>query len=139
MHLRFSIIPLAALCVLVAGCAGTGVPDDQMARFLVAPGKFTLYDCPAIADKAKAVAGRQRKLEQLMARAGTDSGGRLVSTVAYRPDYLVARGEMIDLRQAAIEKKCDFVPGADMTTGAGERSAVILPPPPANRPPAPAR
>jgi hypothetical protein len=136
MHRFVSLILLAAL---LAGCASGGVPDDDMARFLVPPDKFTLYNCPAIAEKAKEVATRQRKLEQLMAKASADSGGRLVNAIAYRPDYLVARGEMIDLQKVAREKNCNFVPGPHMAMNEGEGIPVTLPPPPANRPPARAR
>jgi hypothetical protein len=139
MDLRFHLILLAALPALLSACANTGVPDDDMARLLVAPDKFVLYRCPDIAEKAKEVAKRQRKLEALMAQASIDSGGRMVSAVAYRPEYLVARGEMNDLRQEAIAKKCDFVPGEGAAPGESEGQSVILPPPPANHPRAPAR
>lgn len=133
------MILLVALPALLSACANTGVPDDDVARLLVAPDKFVLYRCPDIARKAKEVAKRQRKLEALMAQASIDSGGRMVSAVAYRPEYLVARGEMNDLRQAAIEQKCNFVPGPDMATGESDDETVTLPPPPANHPRAPAR
>ena len=45
-----------------------------------------------------------------MARAGPGTGGQMVSTVAYRPEYLSLQGDMIDIRQVATEKKCDVVP-----------------------------
>ena len=48
-----------------------------------------------------------------MAKAGEGSGGQLVSSVAYRPEYLERRGEMVELRRVAAEKNCKFVPGAD--------------------------
>lgn len=136
MRPRFSLIALAAL---LAGCAGSGVPDDHLARMLVAPEKFALYNCEALADKAREVATRQRRLERLMEQAKVDSGGRLVSTLAYRPEYLVARGEMIDLQAEARDKNCDFVPGAHMARAEGADAAAVHPPPPASRPPGQAR
>jgi hypothetical protein len=48
-----------------------------------------------------------------MAKAGADTSGRLVSSMAYRPEYLERRGEMIELRRVAAEKNCKFVPGVD--------------------------
>jgi len=51
---------------------------------------------------------RERELLGLMAKAETGSGGRLVSTVAYRPEYLELRGEMNELRNAAAAKNCKF-------------------------------
>jgi len=149
MHLRHHLIVAVALSAPLAACANTGVPDDDIARLLVAPDKFVLYECPDIARKGKEIVARQRKLEKLMAQASTDSGGRMVSTVAYRPEYLIARGEMIDLRRAALEKRCNFVPGtggapasADedtMPERADEESATLLPSPPAIHPRAPAQ
>ena len=139
MHLRSQLILLAALSALVSACANTGVPDDDMARLLVAPDKFVLYNCPDIAEKAKQIVKRQRELEALMAKAGIDSGGRMVSAVAYRPEYLVTRGEMNDLREEAIAKHCNFVPGAGVAPVGSDNETVILPPPPANHPRAPAR
>src|SRR5665647_2433553 len=92
------IRPLVAIVLLAAamsGCAGSpgGSSDETVGRFLVAPGGFALYSCAEIADRATANATRQRELERLMAKAGADSGGLLVSSVAYRPEYLERRGE----------------------------------------------
>lgn len=109
--------PLVAIVLLVAmlsGCTSSGgSSDDTVGRVLFAPGGFALYSCAEIADRATANVARQHALEQLMAKAGADSGGRLVSSVAYRPEYLERRGEMIELRNAAAAKNCNFVPGID--------------------------
>ncbi len=100
----------AALAALTLGaCAGN---DDQAARFLVAPGKYVLFNCKQLAQQSEVNMTRQHELEGLMAQAGTGSAAQLVSTVSYRPEYLTLRGEMLDLRQAAADKKCKFVPGA---------------------------
>jgi hypothetical protein len=100
---------LAAL--LLAGCAGAD--QDSAARFLVAPGKYVLFNCPQIKQQADENIKRQRELEGLMAKAGNETAGRLVSAMAYRPEYVQLRGEMTDLRQVAADKKCKFVPGAE--------------------------
>jgi hypothetical protein len=107
------IVAAALLAAALAGCASSGTSDDKVGRFLVAPDKFVLYSCADIAEKAAATAARERELEALMAKAGEGSGGRLVSTVAYRPEYLERHGEMNELRSAAAAKNCKFVPGAE--------------------------
>lgn len=105
---RLSALLLAA--GLLAGCAGN--EQDSTSRFLVAPGRYVLFNCAQIKQTAEENSKRQRELEGLMAKAGNGSAGRLVSAVAYKPEYLQLRGEMADLRQVAIDKKCKFVPGA---------------------------
>lgn len=101
---------------LLAGCAvQSGASDDKMARFLVAPGKFVLYDCAQLAQQSATTGAREKELEALIAKAGPGSDGRLVSSIAYRPEYLEVHGEMNELRNAAAAKNCDFVPGATIS------------------------
>lgn len=103
-----TVIAVSALAML-AGCA---MSDDQAARFLVAPDKYTLYSCDEIARETLTKVAREQELQGLMAKAGTDSGGRLIGDIAYRPDYITVKGELNDLRQTAADKKCADVPGA---------------------------
>ena len=112
---RFAVLCAA---LLAAGCA---VPDDKLARMMVAPGKFSLYTCPDLVAKAKELAKRERELRGLMAKAGEGAGGGLVSALAYRPDYLSAQGEMRDVREAAAAKQCDL--SAIDAAGAAEAPA----------------
>jgi hypothetical protein len=95
---------------LLAGCA---MSDDTMSGMIVAPGKYTLYSCDALAEAHKKAAAEERELRQLMARADADSAGRLVSAVAYQTDYLTVRGELNELHQASIDKKCGLVTDDD--------------------------
>ncbi|HMF21092.1 MAG TPA: twin-arginine translocation pathway signal [Pseudolabrys sp.] len=95
----------------LSGCAAS---DDTVARFLVAPDQYVLYNCPQLADAAQANARRQRELELLIAKASTDSAGRVVSGMAYRPEYAQLRGEMTELRKEAANKHCRFTPGVDV-------------------------
>jgi hypothetical protein len=104
----FAVIYAAGAMLALSACT---MSDDKLSTFLVAPDKYVLYTCKEIAAQAKVNLARQKELEGLMARANTDAGGRIVSSVAYQPDYLTARGEMNDLKDAAIAKHCDFVPG----------------------------
>jgi hypothetical protein len=94
--------------VLAASLAGCVLPDDKVASLLAAPGKYDIYTCPEIVHAAKANVLRRRELEQLMAQASVDSGGRLVSALAYRSDYLANRGDMKELQEAAAAKQCDL-------------------------------
>ena len=98
--------------------------DDSAAHFLVAPGKYALFNCTQLAEQGTTNLERQHELEGLMAQAGTGSGGQLVSAVAYRPEYLQLRGEMEDLRQTAADKKCKFVPGEDPGATAASSRAI---------------
>ena len=120
------IAAAAMLAAMLSACVAPpgGSSDDAASRFLVAPGKFVLYSCPEIAEKAKATAARERELQRLMAKADVDAGGRLVSAMAYRPEYLERRGEMNELRQAAAAKDCKFVPGANTAGGRASDSAI---------------
>jgi hypothetical protein len=108
------LIAAVLLAAMLAGCAAS---DDSTGRFLVAPDKFTLYNCAQLAEAAQANATRQRELEMLMAKAGPDAGGPLVSAVAYRPEYAQKRGEMNEMRRTAAEKNCKSLPGAEIPTG----------------------
>ena len=65
----------AALAALtLAACAGGN--DDAAARFLVAPGKYVLFNCQQLAQEATMNMTRQHDLEGLMAQAGTGAQGQ---------------------------------------------------------------
>ena len=117
MSLR-SLTTVGTLALLLGGCA---MSDDKLAQMLVAPDKFALYRCEEMATRAKELAVREAELKALMVRAGTGSGGELVSTVAYRPEYLSVQGEMIELRRTAAEKKCAPIPELAGVTGPDAR------------------
>ena len=104
----------ALVAATLSGCAAS---DDSAARFLVAPDQYVLFNCVQIAEAAYANIIRQRELEKLMAKAGTDSAGRFVSGMTYRPEYLQLRGDMTELRKEAASKHCKFTPGVDVPGG----------------------
>jgi hypothetical protein len=108
---RTAAVFLIAAAALLAAC-GTSSSNDEndasMSRFLVAPGRYVLFNCQQIAQQAKVNGERMRALEGLMAKSGSD----LVNAIAYKPEYLQLRGEMDDLRREAADKKCKSVPGA---------------------------
>ncbi len=113
MQRRSSAALLAGAALAAAMLSGCAASDDNLSSFFVAPGKYVLYQCDDIARTAKDVVARQKELELLMAKAGTSAGGQLISNATYGPEYETTRGQLKDLRAAAIEKNCNFVPGAE--------------------------
>ncbi len=118
-HRLFIIIASGAALAALAGCAS----EDAASSFLVAPGKYVLYQCDDIDRAAKGAVTRQKELEQLMAKAGTSATGQLIGDAAYGTELATLRGQMRGLRAAAVEKNCSFVPGADVP--ATTTSAII--------------
>lgn len=129
-HVRGVKHALIAALLTALPLAGCAMSDDKLATMLVAPGKFALYTCPELVQKAKELGARQRELEGLMAKAGDGASGKVVSTLAYRPDYLSARGEMHDVREAATGKGCigDVDAAAAGTATGAATSAAPAPP-----------
>jgi len=113
MQRRSSVALLTGASLAALTLAACSASDDTMSSFFVAPGHYVLYQCDDIDRAAKGVAARQKELEQLMAKAGTSAGAQLISNATYGPEYETTRGQLKDLRAAAIEKNCNFVPGAD--------------------------
>jgi hypothetical protein len=106
MPRRLSVISsicAAFVAAMLAGCAS----DDATSRLLVAPDKYVLYTCPEIARELTSKEAREKELGQLMAKAGADPGGRMVSGLAYDPEYLSVRGEINDLHASAAAKNCN--------------------------------
>ena len=115
---RMRLRPLFMTVGLVLGASlgGCAMSDDRLASMMVAPGKFALFTCPEMVQAQKDNVKRQREIEGLMAKAGQESSGRLVSALAYRPEYLTLQGEMKDLRNAAAEKQCVLPDPATIAT-----------------------
>lgn len=99
------LLGLFAIAVL-PGCAS----DDSAGRFLVQPDKYVLYNCKELATATQANAKRRNELEALMVKAGPDASGKLVSNLAYRPEYTQLHGEMNELHRTALAKNCKEVP-----------------------------
>ena len=97
-----------ALAVLLCGAVAASADDDAMSNFLVAPGKYILFNCQQLDVAAKTNQKRMAELEALMAKSGSE----FANMIAYRPEYLQLRGEMADLRHEAADKKCKSTPGA---------------------------
>ena len=102
----YQTVTAAVAVLLVSGCAS----EDSVGRFFVEPDRYVLYKCNELATAVQANVNRQHELELLMAKAGSGTGGELVSSVAYRPEYVQLRGEMTQLRKAAADKNCKAMP-----------------------------
>jgi len=96
-----------ALAILFDG-APAAADDDMLSHFLVAPGKYVLFNCQQLDLAGKTNEKRMRELEGLMAR----SGSNLANAIAYKPEYLQLRGEQADIQREAADKKCKTAPGA---------------------------
>jgi hypothetical protein len=99
--------PTAATLLLAgfaAGCAGS----DPVASVLAQPGKYEYYPCPQLIEEWRRTSIRERELKGLMDKAARDTGGALVSALAYQSDYLTVRGELRMLETEAQRKKCEI-------------------------------
>jgi hypothetical protein len=90
---------------LLAGCATSG---DTAATLMTAPGGYDFYSCPQLAQTAASLKLRRTELEHLMAKAESDAGGRVMSAIGYRPDYLKTRGALHEVERTARDKQCDM-------------------------------
>ena len=97
----------AALAAALGACAAASADDQMVSNFLVAPGKYVLYNCQQLTLAASENQKRIRELEALMAK----SGNGFVNAMAYQPEYLQLRGEVADMQREAADKKCKTVSG----------------------------
>src|SRR5690242_11519616 len=104
--------PTAMTVILMAAAlSGCALTDDSAGRIFVQPDRYVLYSCKELAQTMKTVNARQQELEGLMAKAGSDSSGRVVSSLAYGPEYAQLHGQMNELHRTSSEKHCKFSPG----------------------------
>src|SRR5689334_14735240 len=102
-----TFVALLALCPALAGCAGM---SDSMSTAFADPAKYDLYDCKQLETERKSLANRPDGLQGLMAKAETGAGGAVVSELAYRNDYISARGQAEFAEQAWRKSKCVETP-----------------------------
>ncbi|MDA9506074.1 twin-arginine translocation pathway signal [Bradyrhizobium sp. CCBAU 11386] len=98
-----ALLPLSALCAALAGCAGV---SDTISPAFVDPARYDLWDCKQLASERKNVAKRIEDLERLMAKAETGTGGVVVAELAYRNDYLAARGQQKLIEETWRRNRC---------------------------------
>jgi len=72
-----------------------------------APGQFDIYTCRDLSIQEDATKARLRQLEDLTRRAEAGPAGGVIGTVAYRSDYLRARGQLQVIRETYARRECD--------------------------------
>ena len=106
MSARLIASALAAFAIMLGAC-GAQADDQMLSNFLIAPGKYVLYNCQQLDLAARENQKRIAELEALMAK----SGNGFINAMAYRPEYLQLRGEVTDMQREAADKKCKMAPG----------------------------
>ena len=98
----------AVAATLLAAClAGCGsISEQTAANLLIDPGRFNIYTCQDVSDRAEVLRVRQLELEQLMSRAAQGAGGEFVNAIAYRTEYAATRAELKQLAGANADKQC---------------------------------
>jgi hypothetical protein len=114
---------------LLSGCAGM---SDGMTSAFADPAKYQLYDCKQLEAERKALSNRMAELQGLMNKAQEGVGGAVVAEVAYRNEYIAARGQAKNAEEAWVLNKCRETP-------AKAASPTPPPPPVADRSGRPAR
>ncbi len=84
-----------------------------MEHFLVAPGKYVLYNCDELKRRCREQRGAPKRTRTADGERRHRCRGRLIGDATYGPEYATLRGEMDDMRTAARDKNCDFVPGVE--------------------------
>jgi hypothetical protein len=110
--MRFSfgtVLRRAAVILLGAGLAGCGMGDGA-GSLLVDPGHYSAYHCPELAARGKVLAAREKELRELMDRADQGTGGAVIGSLAYRPEYESVRSEEKLVQRGAVEKNCSPAP-----------------------------
>ena len=118
-----------AAALMAAGCLAGCVSDETAGSLLVAPGGFEFYSCPQLVQAAAGFRARAAELQRLMDKAERDPGGKLVSALGYRPDYLSVRGQLHEVERTARSKQCALPASSQTATSA----APAPPPPPSSR------
>jgi hypothetical protein len=105
---RFGIVALIA-----AAASGCAMDTDSVGLLTADPLRYELYDCTQIAAAVTAASAREQELRALIEKAERGGGGgTVVAAVAYRNDYLRARGELRVLHDTAQSKGCPEQPPA---------------------------
>ncbi|PIT04981.1 twin-arginine translocation pathway signal [Bradyrhizobium nitroreducens] len=102
----------ALLALLVAGAALSGCAgmSETIAPAFADPAKYELYDCKQLEAERKTLAKRTDELRALMEKAETGAGGAVVSELAYRNDYVAARGSSQLAEDAWRRNRCRETP-----------------------------
>lgn len=98
MHTSITLVS----CLALAACS----TPDWVGGPLVVPGKYRPQDCKALAASLRALTAEVRKYEQLDERARRETGGAIISGLAYGSDTLKTRGELAEVQAEIRTKGC---------------------------------
>ena len=79
---------------------------DTIAPAFADPAKYDLYECKQIEPERERLVKRVAELQGLMAKAETGVAGSVVAEMAYRNDYIAARGQQKLAEEAWRRNKC---------------------------------
>ncbi|UQR60404.1 twin-arginine translocation pathway signal [Bradyrhizobium sp. C-145] len=119
------LLVLLAAGVALSGCAGM---SETVAPAFADPGKYELYDCKQLETERKKLANRTADLQRLMDKAQTGAGGAVVSELAYRNDYIAARGQAQLADEAWRRNRCRETPPEPTPPAAPPSSAAAAKP-----------
>jgi hypothetical protein len=103
---RIAALAVLACAVTLSACSSSGPQEDRLGSFLVAPGKFILYDCDQLNATAAGYAGRREVLRKAMADADKSPAGGVVNFLGYRTEYSQIEGNLAEVRREAASKNC---------------------------------
>jgi hypothetical protein len=109
-HLLRACCAIAALVAAGSVLSGCASVSETIAPAFADPAKYELYDCKQLEAERKALTNRTVELQKLMAKAETGTGGAVVSELAYRNDYVAARGQAQMAEDAWRRNKCRETP-----------------------------
>ncbi|WGR74215.1 MULTISPECIES: twin-arginine translocation pathway signal [unclassified Bradyrhizobium] len=121
-----ALAALVAAGFALSGCAGV---SDTVSPAFADPGKYELYDCKQLETERKTLASRTVALQKLMDKAETGAGGAVVSELAYRNDYIAARGQAHFAEEAWRRNKCRETPPDATPSVSTPQRPVIKPTP----------
>jgi hypothetical protein len=85
MRPTFGALGVAVAVAALAGCAS--ISEDTANAAFVAPGKYDVYDCRALATAIASTQDRELELRQLMERSSQSPGGEIVNALARNSSF----------------------------------------------------
>jgi hypothetical protein len=103
----FAGMVLLACGAVLSSCADM---SDGMTSAFADPAKYNLYNCKQLEAERKNLSIRMAELQGLMAKAQDGFAGPAIAEVAYRNDYIAARGQKKNADEAWALNKCRDTP-----------------------------
>jgi len=103
----FAGMVLLAFGTLLSGCADM---SDGMTSAFADPARYNLYNCKQLEAERKNLSTRMAELQGLMSKAQDGFAGPAIAEIAYRNDYIAARGQKKNADEAWALNKCRDTP-----------------------------